>query len=141
MTKRKVDSELDQFLDGHGYHHSRRKVKGSSAPAAARGAPPLSPKPPEDPVSAVRRTAEEMGSDGRFYDKVYIAAIWDAIGDQLGMSLPEFKRWLLEQNRRGSLALARGDLVGAMNRQMLSRSEIQDRGATFHFVMDPNSSF
>jgi hypothetical protein len=141
MAKRNVDRELDQFLEGHGYHHSRRKIKSSSAPAAARGTPPPLPKPLEDPVAVVRRTAEEMGSDGRFYGKVYIAAIWDAVGDQLGMSLAEFKRWLLEQNRRGALVLARGDLVGAMNRQMLARSEIQDRGATFHFVMDPNSSF
>jgi hypothetical protein len=82
-----------------------------------------------------------MGSDGRFHSKVFIGAIWDAAGDQLGMSLPEFKRWLVEQNRRGTLVLARGDLIGAMDRQLLARSEIQDRGATFHFVMDPSRSF
>lgn len=82
-----------------------------------------------------------MGPEGRFGPKVYIAAIWDAVGDQIGMSLPEFKRWLIEQNRRGTLVLARGDLVGAMDRQLLARSEIQDRGAVFNFVMDPSREF
>jgi hypothetical protein len=136
MAKRNVNRELDQFLNGHGYHHSGRKQKSSNAPAAGRAAP-LPPKPPEDPVALVLRTAQEMESEGRFAAKVYIAAIWDAIGSQLGMSLPEFKRWLLEQNRRGTLLLARADLMGAMNRQMVTRSEIQDRGSTFHFVLDP----
>ena len=138
MAKRDVDRELDHFLDRHGYHHSRRRVRGAATPVAV---PPPLPKLLEDPVAVVRRTAEEMGSGGRFHSKVYIAAIWDAAADQLGMSLPEFKRWLIEQNRRGTLLLARGDLVGAMDRQLLARSEIQDRGATFHFVMDPSRSF
>lgn len=135
MAKRNVDRELDQFLNQHGYHHSRRKVKGADVPAAA----PVRPsRPPEDPVALVRRTAVEMGSEGRFHSKVYIAAIWDAVGDQLGMSLPEFKKWLLEQLRRGTILLARGDLIGAMNPDLVARSEIRDKGATFHFVMDPS---
>jgi len=135
MAKRNVDRELDQFLDGHGYQHSRRK-----APVPGRSAPlPLKvSRPPQDPVALVRTAAQEMGSEGRFYDKVYIAAIWDAIGDQLHMSLPDFKRWLVEQNQQRKLTLSRGDLVGAMDRELLRRSEIQDRGATFHFVMDPS---
>jgi len=144
MAKRDVDRELDHFLDRHGYQHSRRKVRGTATSAAVRAAPPPPPvpaRPPEDPVAVVRRTAEEMGTEGRFGNKVYIAAIWDVAGDQLGMSLPEFKRWLVEQNRRGTLVIARGDLVGAMNRPLLARSEIQDRGATFHFVMDPSRDF
>jgi hypothetical protein len=32
--------------------------------------------------------------------------------------------------------LARADLVGAMDRKLVSESEIEDRGATFHFVLD-----
>lgn len=141
VAKHKVDEELDQFLDRHGYNHSRRKAPaaGRASARAARVAP-APPRPPVDPVALVRRTAVEMGSEGRFHSKVYIAAIWDAIGDELGMSLPEFKRWLLEQNRLGTLVIARGDLPGAMNQSLLARSEILDRGATFHFVMDPSRS-
>jgi hypothetical protein len=134
MAKRNVNQELDRFLDGHGYHHSRRKQK--SSPLAVAPVPVL-PKLPEDPVALVVSTAEQMEKPGRFgYDKVFIAAIWDKIGSSLGMSLPEFKRWLIEQNRRRVLSLARADLVGAMDPQMVARSEIQDRGATFHFVID-----
>jgi len=36
------------------------------------------------------------------------------------------------------LALARADLIGAMNPAQVNKSEIRDRGATFHFVLDPN---
>lgn len=136
MAKRNVNQELDQFLDGHGYRHSRSK-RGSSKSAPAPVAAPAPPKRTEDPVGLVMDTAEQVVTPGRFGpEKVFIAAIWDEIGGQLGMSLPEFKRWLLDQNRRGTLILARADVIGAMNPQMVARSEIQDRGSTFHFVLD-----
>jgi hypothetical protein len=136
MAKRNANRELDQFLDSHGYHHSRSKQK-SSKPATAKPVAPVPPKRTEDPVELVLSTVEQMGSHGRFgFEKVFIAAIWDEVGSRLGMSLPEFKRWLIEQNRRSALTLARADLIGAMNPQMVARSEIQDHGATFHFVLD-----
>ena len=50
----------------------------------------------------------------------------------------EFHRLLLEANRQRLLELARADLVGAMDRQEVADSEIEDRGATYHFVRDPN---
>jgi hypothetical protein len=131
MAKRNVDKELTLFLDRHGYHHSRRK----SSPAA-RAAPS---EPVGDPVVLVHEAAAEIGGDGRFYDKVYISAIWDAVGDQLGMSLADFKKWLVVQNQRGMLQLRRADLVGAMDAKQLQRSEIKDRGATFHFVLDQSA--
>lgn len=139
MAKRNVNQELDQFLDRHGYHHSRRKAPGAKKPGPAPAAPP--PRPRVDPVELVLHTAEEMEDAGRFGQKVFIAAIWDKIGGDLGMSLPDFKRWLLEQNRQGKIILARADMVGAMDPQMVQRSEFQDRGATFHFVMDRSRPF
>jgi hypothetical protein len=40
-------------------------------------------------------------------------------------------------NRDGWLILVRADLVGAMDAKLVADSEIEDRGATFHFVLDP----
>jgi hypothetical protein len=34
------------------------------------------------------------------------------------------------------MVLARADLIGAMDAKQISESEINDRGATFHFVLD-----
>ncbi len=50
------------------------------------------------------------------------------------ITLDDFKKKLLEANRRGLLTLMRADLVGAMDPAEVAQSEINDRGATFHFV-------
>lgn len=73
----------------------------------------------------------------RFGDKVYVSGIWERVGPHTGMSGDQFKRWLVKANRDGRLVLARADVVGAMDGKKVSQSEIQDRGATFHFVLDP----
>lgn len=77
---------------------------------------------------------------GRFGpDKVYISAIWRQVQRDLrltGMTLPEFKKQLIIANREGRLALARADLVGAMDANEVAESEIESLGATFHFVLD-----
>jgi hypothetical protein len=95
------------------------------------------------PRDLVRAAVQPGGvpASGRYHgEKVFIAAIYDyvtnAIGHHaLGMTLEQFKRWLVEQNRLGYLVLARADLVGAMDRAMVTRSEIESYGATFHFVL------
>lgn len=77
----------------------------------------------------------------RFGDeKVFVSAIWDRLQNDPrmgGMSLDGFKRALLAAHRDQILTLSRADLVGAMNYGDVSRSEISDMNATFHFVMDP----
>jgi CheY-like chemotaxis protein len=102
-------------------------------------------------ASAVRGVApgilEEAGAQGKprgryGRHKVFIAAIWRKLQHDPrfhGMPMAEFKRHLLAANREAHLVLARADLVGAMDRQEVAESEIEDRGSTFHFVMDPNA--
>jgi len=144
MAQRSAKRELDQVLEHHGYRSSRSTPKGRPAkgPARSSSSPRASTAPPTplDPVDVVVTAAKDMGDHGRFgFDKVYVAAIWDKVGGRLGVDLPTFKRWLIEQNRQGRLLLARADLIGAMDRQLVSRSEINDRGATFHFIIDRNA--
>lgn len=79
-----------------------------------------------------------MPSSGRFgSEKVFISEIWKRVGNKLFPTLNEFKRWLLLNNRQGNLVLARADLIGAMDPTQVQTSEIMDRGAVFHFVLDP----
>jgi hypothetical protein len=54
------------------------------------------------------------------------------------MDLDDLKKRLADANRAGLLSLARADLVGAMNPEEVRLSEILDRGASFHFVLDNN---
>lgn len=78
---------------------------------------------------------------GRFgRNKVFIAAIWRDVHSKFpGMTRAEFDQQLLAANRRRLLVLARADLVGAMDDAEVADSEISDRGANFHFVLDPTA--
>ena len=106
-----------------------------SAPPDGPGTSP----PPQQLLEVVRETIPRIGTEGRFGEKVYVSAIWRTIerdrkvGD---LSLANFKRWLVSANRDGWLVLARADLIGAMDARQVTESEINDRGATFHFVLD-----
>lgn len=94
-----------------------------------------------DPLRVVKRAVETMPPSGRFGDKVYIASAWKRGRGQLGkMTLTEFKRWLIDQNRMNHLILARADLPDAMNRKLVEESEIRSLGSTFHMIIDPNHS-
>jgi CheY-like chemotaxis protein len=106
---------------------------------------PLSPRAVAAAVmSALPSIREEPGPGGRPRGrygarKVFIAAIWRQLqGDPMfsGMTLEQFKQNLIQANRSANLVLARADLVGAMDRQEVAESEIEDRGATYHFVLD-----
>jgi hypothetical protein len=129
----------------------RRWVSGETQPPA-KGAPdivvvqppqplPTGAPPPQPPnlLDVVRDIIPRVGAEGRFGEKVYVSAIWHTIerdrkaGD---LSLDHFKRWLLRANRDGQIVLARADLIGAMDAKQVNESEINDRGATFHFVLD-----
>ena len=120
-------------------------VTPTSAPATTVVVmPPPSPPAPPAPnlLDVVRETIPRIGAEGRFGEKVYVSAIWRSIerdrktGD---LSLDHFKRWLVRANRDGWLVLARADLIGAMDAKQVNESEINDRGATFHFVLDPRN--
>lgn len=110
-----------------------------SSPAASR-APGVALD--DDAFAAMVNDAiRAIGSDGRYGPhKVFVSAIWHQLaGDPrcVGMSVDELKRRLLDAHRNDLLSLARADLVGAMDRDAVSASEIRDRGASFHFVLDP----
>lgn len=99
----------------------------------------------EGVLQAVNDAIPQIGPEGRFGPpKVFISEIWNEIQHEpalQGWTLDRFKAWLLTANRDGKLALARADLVGAMNSKQVAASEIRDRGATFHFVLDPDASY
>lgn len=99
--------------------------------------PPSLPSPP-NLLEVVRDAIPRIGAEGRFGEKVYVSAIWRTIerDHRAGLSLDHFKNWLVRANRDGWLVLARADLIGAMDAKQVNESEIHDRGATFHFVLD-----
>lgn len=111
--------------------------------------PPLEPLVPiaavddrsPDLLAFVRETLTEIGDEGRFgQEKVFVSALWHELahrGPPARLSLDHFKQWLVAANRNRWLTLARADVVGAMDPTKVRESEIQDRGATFHFVLDP----
>jgi hypothetical protein len=96
-------------------------------------------QPTANLLETVREAIPRIGAEGRFGEKVYVSAIWRTIERDRksgGLSLEKFKSWLVAANRDGWLVLARADLMGAMDAKQVTESEINDRGATFHFVLD-----
>ena len=88
-------------------------------------------------LSVVRRAAGSVGGSGRIGDrKVFISSLYDAVSGSIGMDLPSFKRWLLDQHRSRRLVLTRADFVSAMDSKKVARSETRTDGAMFHFVID-----
>jgi hypothetical protein len=84
-------------------------------------------------LSAVR----SMPPSGRFGPgDVFISSVYDRVGNKIGMTLDQFKRWLVVQNRLQNLSLHRADMVDAMDPRKVDRSEIDDLGAQFHFIRD-----
>lgn len=121
--------------------------------AEDQAAPADTPAQPEPAVEAsralldqtlralVQEAVSEIRVPGRFGpDKVFIAAIWQDVRRSprcpTGLTLELLKRWLVLANAQAWLTLARADLVGAMDPELVAASEIEDRGATFHFVLD-----
>lgn len=94
-----------------------------------------------DPLPVVLSAVKTMPPSGRFGpDKVYISDVFGKVGKKIKMTMGEFKRWLVVQNRERHLNLARADLPDAMDRAKVDRSEIRDMGATFHFILDPTAN-
>lgn len=109
-------------------------------PAPVRAAPAGQPL---DIIGAVKEAVRDAPASDRFGpDKVFVSEVWATISEDPNirpMGIVAFKRWLIGANRDGRLALARADLIGAMNRAQVDESEIEDRGSTFHFIIDPNA--
>lgn len=65
-----------------------------------------------------------------------------------GGELAQFKRWLVraqrltrsERERTALVVLARADLVAAMQASLVADSETITDGASYHFVLDPDSA-
>ncbi|HEY6175218.1 MAG TPA: hypothetical protein VIX73_12260, partial [Kofleriaceae bacterium] len=76
---------------------------------------------------------------GRFGDrKVFVSAVWDVLHRDprwADLALAEFKTRLVAAHRAGELALARADLVAAMDPGLVAASEIAADGASFHFIV------
>jgi hypothetical protein len=77
--------------------------------------------------------------DGVFGDrKVFISEVWRQLRREpafADLALDDFKRRLVTEHRAGRLVLARADLVSAMSSELVSASETQGDGASFHFVV------
>jgi len=114
--------------------------RADTSPVAPAMPRPLEALPADMLLTLVREAIPRIGSDGRFGpEKVFVSAIWHRIETDSRLpelSLERFKRWLVTANRDQLLDLARADLVGAMDAKLVAESEIQDLGATFHFVVD-----
>lgn len=113
----------------------------------APGKPTSSNAPPNGPIrdadtllNVVREAIPRIGADGRFGpEKVFVSALWHRIEHDNRLpklSIDRFKRWLVTANRDQLIDLARADVVGAMDPTLVAESEIEDLGATFHFVVD-----
>jgi len=112
---------------------AKKKAKKHRATAAT------DPPPAASPLSVVLEAVRSMPSAGRFGpERVYISDAYHRVGRRLGMSLPQFKAWLVGENREANLSLARADSRGDMPADKLDESEIRDLGAEFHFILDPS---
>jgi hypothetical protein len=91
-------------------------------------------------MPTVLAAVRSMPPSGRFGPgDVFISSVYDKVGKRLGMTLDQFKQWLIVQNRRQNLSLHRADMVDAMDPRKVDRSEINDLGAQFHFIRDRNA--
>jgi len=108
------------------------RPRSSGDPAPAR--PTSTPRDPLAIVLEAVRTAPRRARYGR--DNVFVYPVWKKVKDEVGMSLPEFKVWLVAQNRDQNLELVRADLVDDMDPRLVEESEISSLGASFHFIID-----
>jgi hypothetical protein len=86
--------------------------------------------------------AADATRDGWFGDrKVFVSPVWHELRRNprwSAVTLDDFKARLVAAHRAGELALARADLVAAMDPELVAASEITADGASFHFIVkDP----
>lgn len=129
---------------------TRRELGGEKVAAAVppSAAPTKHPEPavsvPEPSfANDLRRAALGVPESGRFGDrKLFLAAVWEELRQNStwsGLSLDDFKKRVLEAQRRGDVMLARADLVSAMDPLLVARSEAPTpAGDTVHFMVHPD---
>ncbi|MBX3160667.1 MAG: hypothetical protein KF773_32170 [Deltaproteobacteria bacterium] len=89
-------------------------------------------------LDAVRELAGRARAGTFGERKVFIAAVWHELRRAPGyaaLSLGDFKARLVAAHRAGELALARADLVAAMDPALVAASETTTDGASFHFIV------
>src|SRR5262249_7918987 len=151
FTKKKAaaDAIRDVYQDVADHEERLRRVKsllrwdaessgpGRTTPVATPPRTPPSLVTEQVAIDLTRRAVREVPPEGRFGpDKVFIAAVYDRVARDLGGSLDQFKRWLVQANQRQVVDLTRADAQGDMDPDLVQRSEVVDRGAAFHFVVD-----
>ncbi len=138
-AKAQVSHDIGDRGNGGSGHHQQPIIHTPPPP------PQPSPSPPPDALlKAVREVIPSVGADGRHGpEKVFVSALWRGLASNRSINdvpLDSFKRWLLSANRSGQVILARADFPSLMNQKLLADSEIEDQGATFHFVIDSRTS-
>jgi len=128
------DGVVKAWLAGRTWTKQDRQVPlGVRAPAVAQGAPPLPPGEDLEDFAEHVRDAARHARSGVFGDrKVFISAVWRDLGAP--PSLEDFKKRLVEANRKGLLRLHRADLVEEMDPGEVAASATRYLDATFHFV-------
>jgi hypothetical protein len=141
MLAREIDDdEVALAHEGLASAHER-SISRESATISRESATRKDTRPSTAEIArSATRVIPLIGPDGRYGPhKVFISEIWLRLSREprfRATNLSEFKDALLDANREGMLDLARADMVGAMDRRQVSESEIVDRGASFHFVLD-----
>jgi hypothetical protein len=143
LTKEKVVKQLPMF---------ETRLTAARADAARckvvrdwlGGPPPHEPQAPEAFdlflfAATVRALAASSPPQDRFHDnKVFISALWRASQREPSfprLSLPDFKRRLVDANSQNLLHLSRADLVQVMDPQLVADSETSFLNTSFHFVL------
>jgi hypothetical protein len=151
--KRYVGKQLDLSAPAKA---TKRKPQPKKKPAPPRApakrptpATKPTPQPPSSPATpptleafaaAVRRAAARAAqTPGNTFGhrKVFIAAVWDAIRHEsaaAGLDLAGFKHRLLEAHRASLIVLLRADLTGAMDPDVVARSEIRTEFSSYNFI-------
>jgi len=120
----------------------------ASAPKAEASAPKAEAKPATKESAslvgaddaklgaAVQEAADNAPSSHGFGDdKVFVHRLYEKLKGRLGtMTMDQFKRKLVDLNRQRHVTLSRADVVGAMDKDDVKNSTIEDRGATFNFI-------
>lgn len=94
-----------------------------------------------DPSTIIRDAIRAVRGAGRFGNrKVFISEIWRKAKGELGMTLDELKRMLVDLHRSQEVVLARADLVAAMDPELVAASETKETPGTsypmWHFAID-----
>jgi len=141
--RRQLSKQADELLD-----RMSEAAPAAAAPATAVPAEPAGPHPIEKGKTVAElkhpdETAENfvlrrMREQGQPFgpDKRFLGSLG------IDWSVPENRALMLKMMRNGDAAFARADLVGAMDPEMVTASEIVDKGpggfggSSWHFIRD-----